>query len=142
VISIFKKEKTEYVAVILMALFIVFDISLPKNFAQFVDSNFGRALFISLAFIMLFTHNVLGVVALIFVYILITRSEQNTGTYQLRKFVPTQAKKDKYLSSINQFPVTLEEGQIQNLVPFVKNGPASTSVYKPVSGDLHDAAKL
>lgn len=141
-LRVMKKEKAEYIAIVLMVLFIITDTSLPGPFAQLVDTIPGRVILIALAFALLFVHRAMGVVALIFAYVLINRSEKETGTYQIRKYLPSQAKKDKYLSAINQFPVTLEEEQIQNLVPLVKEGPVTSANYKPVAGDLHDAAKL
>lgn len=142
ILKVLKREKTEYVAITLMILFIITDTSLPGPFAELIDTIPGRVISISLALALLFVHRVLGVITLIFIYILIHRSEKKTGTYQMRKFLPSQAKKDKYLSAINQFPVTLEEEQVQNLVPLVNDGPLTSANYKPVSGDLHDAAKL
>jgi hypothetical protein len=91
---------------------------------------------------LLYVHRVLGVIAIIFAYILIHRSEKKTGTYQMRKFLPSQAKKDRHLSAMNQFPTTLEEQVVQNMVPLVKDGPMTSANYKPVSENLHDAAKL
>ena len=140
--KVVNKERTEYVAIFLMVLFIITETTLPKPLALLVDTIPGRVLFISIAIALLYVHRVLGVIALIFVYTLISRSERKTGRYQMRKFIPTQAKKDKYLSTINQFPTTLEEEQIQNQVPFVRDGPLMSATYKPVSGDLHEAAKL
>jgi len=142
VVKIVNKERTEYVAIFLMVLFIIMDTTLPKPLAGLVDTIPGRVALSAFAISLLYVHRVLGVVALIFVYVLITRSEKATGRFHMRKFLPSQAKKDRYLSVINQFPTTLEEEQIQNQVPFVRDGPVTSSKYKPVSGDLHEAAKL
>lgn len=60
----------------------------------------------------------------------------------MRKFLPSEAKKDRHLSAMNQFPATLEEQMVQDMVPFVKDGPITSPNYKPVSENLHDAAKL
>lgn len=140
--KLLKKEQNEYVAIFLMVLFIVFNVTVPEPLAVLIDTLPGRIIVMALAASLLYVHNVLGVIAIIFAYILIHRSERKTGTYHMRKFLPSEAKKDKHLSAMNQFPATLEEQIVQDMVPFVKDGPITSPNYKPVSENLHDAAKL
>lgn len=140
--KLFKKEQNEYVAIFLMVLFIVFNVTVPEPLAVLIDTLPGRIVVMALAASLLYVHNVLGVIAIIFAYILIHRSERKTGTYHMRKFLPSEAKKDRHLSAMNQFPSTLEEQMVQDMVPFVKDGPITSPNYKPVSENLHDAAKL
>jgi hypothetical protein len=140
--KLLKKERNEYVAIALMSLFVVFNVSVPEPLAGLIDTLPGRVAVMALAASLLYVHRVLGVIAIIFAYILIHRSEKKTGTYQMRKFLPSQAKKDRHLSAMNQFPTTLEEQVVQNMVPLVKDGPMTSANYKPVSENLHDAAKL
>lgn len=140
--NILKKERNEYIAISLMVLFIIFNISVPEDVSEMVDTLPGRVIVMSLAFSLLYVHNVLGAIAIVFAYILIHRSEKKTGTYHMRKFLPSEAKKDKHLNAMNQFPTTLEEQIVENQVPLVKKGPVISANYKPVSVNLHDAAKL
>lgn len=140
--KLLKKEQNEYVAIFLMVLFIVFNVTVPEPLAVLIDTLPGRIIVMALAASLLYVHNVLGVIAIIFAYILIHRSERKTGTYHMRKFLPSEAKKDRHLSAMNQFPSTLEEQMVQDMVPFVKDGPITNPNYKPVSENLHDAAKL
>lgn len=140
--KLLKKEQNEYVAIFLMVLFIVFNVTVPEPLAVLIDTLPGRIIVMALAASLLYVHNVLGVIAIIFAYILIHRSERKTGTYHMRKFLPSEAKKDRHLSAMNQFPATLEEQMVQDMVPFVKDGPITSPNYKPVSENLHDAAKL
>lgn len=140
--KLLKKERNEYIAIALMVAFIVFDVGVPKPVATLIDTLPGRVFIMAMAFSLLYVHRVLGVIAILFAYMLLHRSEKKTGTYQMRKFLPSQAKKDRQLSSFNQFPTTLEEETVQNLVPLVKDGPLTSANYKPVSNNLHDAAKL
>ena len=91
---------------------------------------------------MFFVHNVLGVVALLFAYELIRRSEQATGTYQMRHFLPSEYVKGKHFDAMNQFPVTLEEEMVQKMVPLVDNSVPVYTNFKPVMDKLHHAAKL
>jgi len=142
IIKSFKKEKLEHIVILCMIIFIVFDMQVPYNLACAVDSTVGRILLLGSAIGLLYVHTLVGVFALIFVYILITRSYKQSDDYNLKKYVPSQAKKDRYLSAINQFPMTLEEEIVQTQVPLVKDGPLTSGNYKPVSNDLHNAARL
>lgn len=139
--KIFKKERNEYVAIALMVAFIVTDTKVPKVLGNLVDTLVGRVVVIGLAVSLLFVHHALGVIALIFAYELIRRSESSTGTYQLRHYLPGLEKKNSHLSAMNQFPVTLEEQMVNKMVPVV-SGPPSSSKFKPVMDNLHQAAKL
>ena len=136
------KNRSVCILVVFMILFIVLDIQVPKPIGNLVDTIFGRVVVIIAAGSLLFSHPVLGVLSLIVAYELIRRSEESTGTFQFRKYFPSQANKDKNLNALNQFPVTLEEEMVHKMVPFVSSGPSTPSSYKPTLDKLHDAAKL
>lgn len=140
--NVFKKERNEYVAIALMLAFTVSDVKVPSVIANLVDTLIGRVIVIGLALSLLFVHNALGVVAIIFAYELIRRSEKSTGTFQLRHFLPGLTQQNTHFTAMNQFPVTLEEEMVKDMVPLVKEGPSSSSKFKPVMDNLHQAAKL
>jgi hypothetical protein len=137
-----KKQSVEYIVIVLMLFFIISDYKVPKNLSKFVDTFIGRLVIILFCISMLFVHNVLGVVSIIFAYELLRRSEKSTGSYQLRHYVPSETIKNGHLTAMQQFPITLEEQMINNLVPLVKNAPSVNSNYKPVMDNLHGAAIL
>lgn len=139
--KIFKNELNEYVAIIMMVVFIVTNVKVPKPIGNIIDTLIGRVVIVILAMSLLFVHSGLGVIALVFAYELIRRSETSTGTYQMRHYLPSVERKDRHFTAMNQFPVTLEEQMINNMVPVVKTAPSS-SKFKPVMNDLHQAAKL
>ena len=136
-----KKERTEYTLVALLVLFIVFDFKLPNFVSSLLDTVLGRAAVMIGAVALLFLHPVLGSVALVAAYMLIHRSEKGTGTYQLRRFVPSEYSKGTHLTAFNQFPVTLEEEMVHKMVPYVGK-VSSPAGFKPTQDKLHDAAKL
>lgn len=140
--KLLKKESNEYIAVALMTIFIVTNMKVPKMIGTLIDTLVGRVVIITLAISLFFVHNVLGVVALLFAYELIRRSEQATGTYQMRHFLPSEYVKGKHFDAMNQFPVTLEEEMVQKMVPLVDNSTPVHTNYKPVMDKLHHAAKL
>lgn len=141
VIKVLKRENKEYVVIALMSLFIITNMQVPSIIAQLVDTLFGRIIVIICALSLFFVHHVLGAVALIFAYELIRRSEQNTGTYQMRHFLPGEVKKGQHFDAMNQFPVTLEEEMVEKLVP-ISNQNLGSPEFKPVMDKVHEAAKL
>jgi hypothetical protein len=142
--KVLKRERNEYTAIALMVLYIVSNMGVPQMLASLIDTMVGRVIVVAFAVSLLYVHKVLGVVALVFAYELIKRSEQTTGSYQVRHFVPSETKKNQHLTAMNQFPVTLEEEMIQKLVPMVSSSSIDTAQadYKPVMNGLHGAASL
>lgn len=136
-----KKERKEYLAIVLMIAFIVTNAEVPKVLGNMIDTLIGRVIVIGIAISLLFVHTGLGVISLVFAYELIRRSERSTGTYQMRHYLPSLEKKNSHLTAMNQFPVTLEEQMVNKMVPIV-TGPPSSAKFKPVSDNLHQAAKL
>lgn len=140
-LRLLKKERNEYIAIALMITFIVSNAKVPSMLGNLVDTLLGRIVVIGLATSLLFVHNGLGVIALVFAYELIRRSEKSTGTYQMRHYLPSFEKRDSHLTAMNQFPVTLEQEVVHKMVPIV-SGPPSSAKFKPVMDNLHQAAKL
>lgn len=139
--QILKKETNEYIIVSLMVLFIITDMKLPVFLANLIDTLFGRIIVIIAALALFFMHNVLGTIGLIFAYELIKRSEKETGSYQMRHYLPSENVKGKHFDAMNQFPVTLEEQVIAKLVPISKKHLPAPE-FKPIQNKLHDAAKI
>ena len=134
-------KTSEYVAIALMIAFIISDAKVPKVLGNSVDTLIGRIVVIVIAIYILILNHTLGVVALIFAYELINRSEKATGNYQMRHYLPSLEKKNSHLKAMNQFPVTLEEELVKKMIPTVSNDVVESS-YKPVMNDVHEAAKL
>ena len=82
-----------------------------------------------------------GAIGLIAAYVLVHRSEHTTGSSAKRVYVPTETKKAKHLAAMNDFPVTVEEEVINNMLP-VTNRVYSSPGYKPVLDSFHDSAEI
>ena len=138
-----KKEQNEYIFVALLAIFVLFNIPIPAVLAEFLDSMVGQVVVYSIALSLFFMHPILGAVALLASYELIKRSQKTTGTHYAKKYLPSQDKKDRHLTAMNQFPVTLEEEMVRKMVPYVnENANNVDASYKPVMNNLHNAAML
>lgn len=137
-----KKEQNIYVLIALMSAFVLFKINIPESLASVVDTLYGRLLVIAGAVSLIFAHPVLGSVALIAAYELINRSERKTGSYQMKKYLPSELNKSKMLEAYNQFPKTLEEEMVEKMIPLTQNHNLGPAEYKPTLEQLHDAARL
>lgn len=137
-----KSHTNEYVLALLMALFVLFQVQVPNMVADLVDTMVGKVALYSLAAVLLFRHPILGVVSLYFVYELIKRCEEVTGTYQIRQYEPSQQKRDKLIREANHVPKTLEEEVVNTMIPFADYDDVEPTSYLPVSEKLHGATKL
>jgi hypothetical protein len=142
VLNEINKDKQNYMFVFLIALFIILNIDVPQQIAELLDNIIVKALLYLAALFLLSKHRVLGAVALIGVYELIRRSEIKSGTNAIKKYLPTQIHKDRHLSAMNQFPTTLEEEIVSNMVPLVNNAPLSKPSYKPVLSANNSASTI
>lgn len=137
-----KKNQHHYVLAVLLALFIIMDIEVPRVIAGVVDNVIGK-IAVVIAALSLFTINPLvGSLALVAGYVLVMRSGDSTGTVPMKLFVPTEAKKLNHMVKMNVKPnKTLEEETIKNMLPTSGKAMKSAS-YKPVLDKLHDATEL
>lgn len=140
--NLIKKISQKDVLSALLVVFIIYEFQLPKMLAGLVDNLVGRVAIIALALSLFMHDHVVGALAIVAAYVLIHRAEKSTGRFGLRKFLPTQAKKDRNLSAFNQFPVTVEEEVVSKMIPYAPEGPAPKASYKPVQDKLHDAEQL
>ena len=135
-------KRNSAILVVLLSVFIIFNIQVPHELASLIDTLLGRVVVIIGAICLLFNHPVLGVLGIIAAYELIRRSENTTGTGPTSKFLPTEAKKSQVLTALNQFPVTVEEQVIAKRLPQTAQSLLPPATFKPILNSLHDAAKI
>jgi hypothetical protein len=99
--------------------------------------------------ILLFMHAnpVLAVLSLFVAYVLITNSSLVTGTDALRRFLPSEEKKNCEMSAYNftpyhQFPYTLEQEVVKKMAPLNEGGSVIHANFKPLLVNDHDAAHV
>ena len=137
-----KLHRNSAVLAVLLSIFIVFNIQVPHAVANLIDTLLGRVVVIMGALSLLFAHPVLGVLGIIAAYELIRRSENNTGSGPAKKYLPSEERKSKDLSALNQFPVTVEEQVIAQRLPQTSQHNLPPPPFKPVLDNLHEAAKI
>jgi hypothetical protein len=142
-----EKDMHHYILALLLAIFIVSDISVPRSVEELSHTLLGKVLIIGGALSLLFAHPLLGALGIVAAYRLISSTDtysKPTGNYPIAR--PTQFKAplpSRYsnLSPRNQFPMTVEEEVIRKMLP-IAPGKLSQASYKPMLDKLHDAAKL
>lgn len=137
-----KKNSTDYLLLLPLVVFILFDVEVPRFLADMVDTTFGQIVTIGLALVLFSYNAVIGVVALIAAYTLIQRSQKRTGTAQIQQYLPSETHKDRHFNAMNQFPVTLEEEIVNKMVPLVNENPSVPPEYKPITSNTYGASML
>ena len=106
-----------------------------------IDNPIGKIAVAALALCLLSMNTLLGVIGLVAAYVLIQRSANTTGTQAEKDYLPSEAKKNTVMSSMNQFPMTVEEEVIAKMLPMNNQVDLSQPEFKPVLGDTHNADK-
>ena len=152
-IKLLKKNMSHSLLAALLVLFIVFDIKIPYEAAKLTNTLLGRIVVSGAALALLMNNQLLGVLAIVAGYELLRRSENVPGGSLVKnkrwklpngrhRHIPSEASKQRDFNSLNQFPTTLEESVIRNMIPFVSNANLSTPSFRPTLDTLYDAAKI
>jgi len=138
--KIMKKDTHHYVLAALLTIFIVSNIRVPSIVKELVDNVIGKIVVVMIALSLFAAHPVVGAIGLVAAYQLIMRSQ---GLQAASIYIPSEVKKSRTLTAMNQFPVTIEEEVISKQIPYVfKRHAQGNTPYKGVQDKLHGAAKL
>lgn len=146
--SLLKPRNRQHLfATVLLSLYIIFDVQTPKFIAVLVDSLVGNLAVAGLVIAMLCngsdTHSrVICALGMVAAYQLIKRSSVATGSYGLRTMLPSEEKKGREFSMMNQMPETLEEETVKNMQPMTTHLPDGSASYKPVLHGLTGTTSL
>jgi len=154
--KLFKKNMSHSLLAALLVLFIVFDIKIPNEVAKLINTLLGRVVVAGGAIALLLNNPLLGILAIVAGYELLRRSDDVLGGGQKlllknkrwkmpngrHKYIPSEASKQRDFDSLNQFPTTLEETVIHNMIPFVSDELLSPPSFRPTLDSLYDAARL
>ena len=134
----FPKLNLENLVLVLLVVFVVGNVSVPGEVGDFVNTLPGSTALLLVCVALLYLRPVLGVVALIASFELLRR----TGGFQTDlDFIPSEEKKDAEFDAINDFPLTLEEEVVSNMVPISTENLKPPS-YLPLLQDLHSSSQL
>jgi len=137
-----KKSRPQLALICLFIIYLIIGYKMPDSVANLIDSTPGKVI-VSLISLMLFAYSnpVLGVLALLVAYQMITSASVKTGMAALEQFYPTETKKWSPFSPIHQFPMTLEQEMVKKMAPQKFNTSYVKPTYKPMLEDTYDAAE-
>ena len=130
------------VGIALLVAFIAFEQDMPLAVARAIDNPLGQVAVFAAAIYLFTKSRVLGAVSLVAAYELVRRAQKKTGRRAALKFLPGEDKKYRELTVMNQFPPTLEEEVVSNMVAFVEDSSLGQAGFKPHLSELHQATHL
>ena len=122
-------------------LFIVFEVQIPLDLANVIDTIVGKTVIILVIFALLTYNKIVGVLAIVAGYLLIMRSMNISGKKNM-KYLETEQKKYSKMKKFNvKRSTSVEEDVINNMLPLTNNRNIE-SIFKPIQGNLYSAKKI
>ena len=126
---------------LLLILFIVFEVQIPLDLANVIDTIVGKTVIILVIFALLTYNKMVGVLAIVAGYLLIMRSMNISGKKNM-KYLETEQKKYSKMKKFNvKKNTSVEEDIINNMLPLT-NERNIESIFKPIQGNLYSAKKI
>jgi hypothetical protein len=126
---------------LLLILFIVFEVQIPLDLANVIDTIVGKTVIILVIFALLTYNKMVGVLAIVAGYLLIMRSMNISGKTNM-KYLETEQKKYSKMKKFNvKSSTSVEEDIINNMLPLT-NERNIESIFKPIQGNLYSAKKI
>jgi hypothetical protein len=139
------KNIPQLVLAIVLVAYLLMDMHLPRNVSTTLNTRLGKIAIVVVALILLLNTNpVVGVLALLAAYKVMTNAEKkiNEVRSSMLDFLPVDEYKGKFFTAENQFPVTLEEQVVKKMAPLVHYPNLKPASYKPVMADDNNATTL
>ena len=138
------ENRGQLILIILFAVYLILGFKTPEPIASLVDTIGGKiVLFIMVVFLFTHTNPILGILGLIVAYDLMRRSSAVTGIDALKKYGPSEEKKQSQFTAFNQFPYTLEQEVVAKMAPVIKHGTSiNNASYKPTIENNYDASPI
>lgn len=135
------RKPQNFVLIVLLSIFICFDIEIPSVLSNLLDNVLGKIVIVVASLSLLTIHPLIGILGLIAGYVLIERISTSTGTGPMKLYNPTESKKFNEMKKFNQFPYTVEEEVINNMLPMTPP-PLAPPEFKPKQEKTHAASKV
>lgn len=138
------ENRGQLILIILFVIYLILGFKTPEPVANVIDTVVGKiVLFIMVIFLFTHANPILGVLGLIVAYDLMRRSSVVTGIDALKKYGPSEEKKQSQFTAFNQFPYTLEQEVVAKMAPLIKHGiSVNDASYKPTIDNLYDATPI
>lgn len=129
------KNRHELALAVVFALFIIFNVQMPRMVVENVSTLTGHIVVSVVAIVLLMRSNaIVGLLGIVVAYLLLERSNQQSGKHtSVARVVEKEMEKvDRYFTSKNQFPKTLEEEMVELRTNHKSQKDLIPPSYKPV----------
>lgn len=134
-----KLSPIQVIVLVIVLLFVLYDTPLPTDVENFVREPFGKFLLLVIVLGSFAGFGIIvGLLVMLGAYELLRRTGETHQSRMSNKLMNTPSKvydDNQSLSAMNQFPITLEEEVIHNMVPLVK-GDLGKKMYKPTVSEI------
>ena len=149
--TLLKKEKQhEMVLLVVLVIYIMFDIQTPTLMAEYADTVYGNIIIVILALtLFLSTHPVIGILGLFAAYELVQRSKHNASgpssfSALIHQVAPGETYRAKYMETTQVSYNNDLENALVAQVPMLSSQPPANyrdanSDFQPVYADDHSA---
>lgn len=133
-------KQHHYILAILLAIYILFDVDVPDQVKEMVDSPFGKIVVAVLVISLIYVNPMVGSLGIIAAFVLLNKSTDMTGP--VHRNISSEVKKIQHMKAMNsKHPDNLEQSVVSKMIP--RSGILTgTASYKPTLHGLHDAAKI
>ena len=133
-------KQHHYILAILLAIYILFDMDVPDQVKDMVDSPFGKVVVAVLVISLVYVNPMVGSLGIIAAFVLLNKSTDMTGP--VHRHISSEVKKTQHMKAMNtKHPDNLEQSIVSKMLP--RSGMLTGSAsYKPTLHGLHDAAKI
>ena len=133
-------KQHHYILAILLAIYILFDVDIPDQVKEMVDSVFGKVVVAVLVISLVYVNPMVGALGVIAAYVLLNKSTDMTGP--VHRNISSEVKKSQHMKAMNvKHPDNLEQSIVGKMLP--RSGKIIGSPgFKPTLNGLHDAAKI
>jgi hypothetical protein len=117
----------------------------PEPVANVVDTLLGKVvIFITIVALFMYCNPIVAVLALFVAFDLMRKASLATGNDALKRYMPTEEKKNAQFTAFNQFPYTLEQEIVKKMTPMVNDGGSTLTkaTYKPLLENLYNASSV
>ena len=150
--DLLKSQTHHYVLAGLLALFVVLDIKVPNDVKPLLNSLVGKAVVIITALSLLSVNVLVGILAVIASFELLSRAGSPVDIPNIPNFIPEIANlgqgghdedHEQPIAGNTGAPLpTLEENVVDNMLPRTSSDALDKAPFKPVQNCVHAAGKL
>lgn len=136
----------EISVIVLMVLYVIFQVDTPELIASMIDSPIGMlTIFMVVLFLFYYANPIVAILFVFVAYELIRRTSYVTARDAIIEHTPSQRNKDIQMKVMNPVKsTTLEEEMVSKMAPVGRSEMAQIldTKFKPVAPKLEGASKL